>query len=128
MNSEFMNIESITPIELIIKNHDTPAKKTLLQLNIERQSKRTESDFKFFISASVYKESEQALEEKTYFIKYSLEAHFCCNSEDMSDKALEKEATIALYPYIRAGISATMAAIGMEQFTLPLFITAHIPD
>lgn len=119
MNSEAINIENIAPKELVIINDKTPAKDTELQLNLHRKLEKTESGYSFCLSASILDETEKDIEKKSFFIKYSLEAYFSCERNGMSVEDIRKEASITLYPYIRAGISAAMGAIGIRPLVLP---------
>ena len=119
MNSEPINIENITPKELVIINDETPVKDTELQLNLHRKLEKIESGYSFYLSASIYKESEKDAEKKSFFIKYSLETCLSCEGDGMPAEDIRKEASITLYPYIRAGISAAMGAIGIRPLILP---------
>lgn len=119
MNSEAINIENIAPKELVIINDKPPAKDTELQLNLHRKLEKTESGYSFYLSASILEETEKDIEKKSFFIKYSLEASFSCERNGMSVEDIRKEASITLYPYIRAGISAAMGAIGIRPLVLP---------
>lgn len=119
MNREPINIENIVPKELVIINDETPANDTALQLNLHRKLEKTESGYRFFLSASIYKETEKDAENRSFFLKYSLETYFSYERDEMSVDDIRKEASITFYPYIRAGISAAMGAIGMHPLILP---------
>lgn len=119
MNTEPINIEKITPKELVIINDKTPANDTSLQLSLHRKLEKTESGYRFYLSASVCKETEKDAEKRSFFLKYSLETNFSCERDEMSGDDIRQEASITLYPYIRAGISAAMGAIGMKPLVLP---------
>lgn len=119
MNREPINIENIVPKELVIINDETPTKDTELQLNLHRKLEKTESGYIFYLSASIYKEAEKDAENRSFFIKYSLETYFSCERDGISVEDIRKEASITLYPYIRAGISAAMGSIGMRPLVLP---------
>lgn len=119
MNIEPISIEKIIPKDLVIINRETPANNTELQLNLRRKLERTESGFKFYLSASIFSEAEREIEKKSFFVKYSLEIHFSCDHDEMSAEDMRREATITFYPYIRAGISGAMGAIGVQPLILP---------
>lgn len=119
MNREPINIENIVPKEFIIINTETPTNDTELQLNLHRKLEKTESGYSFYLSASIYRETEKDAENKSFFLKYSLETYFNCERDEMSVEDIRKEASITLYPYIRAGISAAMGAIGIRPLILP---------
>lgn len=122
MNIKPITLETINPIEFVIENHEPPANNTDLQLNLERKFKKLENGFDFRLIASIFKESEINVEKKSIFLKYSLEAHFSDDGEELSVEDLYREATNILYPYIRSGVSAAMGAIGLQPIILPPFL------
>lgn len=119
MNTKPITLETITPIELVIENLEPPTGNTDLQLNLERKFTKLETGFNFQLIASIFKESEINVERKSIFLKYSLEAHFSDNSEELSIEDLYREATNILYPFIRSGVSGAMGAIGLKPILLP---------
>lgn len=121
MTSEPLSIADITTKDAIIINHEPPTKGTPLQLEITRRIGKAQPGFRFFLSASIYKESEKDVEEKTFFVKYSLEAHFNNVHTDLSLENLQDSAALMLFPYVRAGISAFTGAAGIEPVQLPLY-------
>ena len=119
MKTNIISIEKIKPIEIIIENHEPIDPDSELRLNLNQKLEKQEKGFKYQLTASVFKEAENDMEEKTFFIKYSLESHFICDNEELSTEDLCKEALDIMYPYIRAGISSAMGAIGIQPIVLP---------
>lgn len=121
MKTEPLTIAKIITKDAVIINHDPPTKDITLQLEITRKFEKASPGFKTFLSVSVYKESEKEIEDKSFLVKYALEAHFSNVHTDLSIENLQNSASIMLFPYIRAGISAFMGAAGLEPIQLPLY-------
>ena len=71
-------------------------------------------------AASIYLESEKEVTDKTFFIKYMIEVNFNRSSSENDSSDMAEQATLMIYPHIRAGISTTMSAAGIEPIILPM--------
>ena len=120
MKTEALSIAKITTREVSIINHSTPTSTMQLQLEFNKNFKKAKHGFLGIFTASIYLESEKEVTDKTFFIKYMIEVNFNRSSSEIDSSDMAEQATLMIYPHIRAGISTTMSAAGIEPIILPM--------
>lgn len=115
-------LTNIVTREATIINQKAPVVDEKMKLEINRKVRTNKDGYSCLFSTYLFKASEEDNSEKTYFVKYVLEAEFKGLLTDAPIESVHEAITQSLYPHIRAGIASIMSAAGMEAILLSSII------
>ncbi len=114
-------LKKLTPLEINIINTKTPYDEPL-QIQFDRGFSQEGDCLVCTITTLVFRESEMNAQEKSFLIRYTLEAVYGCDETDMQEEELQETITKELYSYIRLGVTSIIGAAGIDSISLPYSI------
>ncbi len=111
-------LKKLTPLEISIINSKTPYDEPL-QIQFDRGFRQEEDCLVCTVTTLVFRESELDEKEKTFLIRYTLEAVYDCDDTDVQPEELQETITKELYHYIRLGVTSIIGAAGIDSISLP---------